>query len=221
MSAPAIFLDKDGTLIDDVPYNVDPALISLRPGAGEALRRLRAAGFRLIVVSNQSGVARGLFEEQALAGVEERLRALLAAEQIALEAFIYCPHHPDGVVAAFARDCDCRKPAPGMLLRAARDHDLDLARSWLFGDILDDCEAAHRAGCRAVLVDSGGETVWQLTPPRTPEATVPNLLAAAGFVLSAREPLPGRSPPARLVGLSPPSAHSGLRPRAAERKPFP
>ena len=184
VSAPAIFLDKDGTLIEDVPYNVDPALIRLRPGAGVALRRLQAAGFRLIVVSNQSGVARGLFAEEALGTVESRLRALLAGERIALDGFLYCPHHPDGVVPAFARSCDCRKPAPGMLLRAARAFDLHLGRSWLFGDILDDIEAGHRAGCRSVLVDSGGETLWKLTPARTPDAIAPDLLTAAQVALA-------------------------------------
>ena len=183
MSAPAVLLDKDGTLIEDVPYNVDPALIRLRPGAGAALRTLQAAGFRLVVVSNQSGVARGLFAESALSAVAARLRALLAAEQVALDAILYCPHHPEGVVTPFARLCDCRKPAPGMLLQAAHALDLDLARSWLFGDILDDIEAGHRAGCRAVLVENGGETIWRITPARRPDATVPDLVAAADVVL--------------------------------------
>ncbi len=197
VSAPAIFLDKDGTLIDDVPYNVDPALIRLRPGAGAALRALQAAGFRLLVVSNQSGIARGMFAEEALVAVETRLRVLLAAEQVWLDGFLYCPHHPDGVVPAYARACACRKPAPGMLLHAARTLDLDLGHSWLFGDILDDIEAGHRAGCRAVLVDSGGETLWQITPARAPDAIVSNLVAAAHLALASRPHLTPLPIPAR------------------------
>src|SRR5262249_4861484 len=103
----AVFFDKDGTLIEDVPYNEDPALIRLAPGASEALRLLRDAGFRLIVVSNQSGVAHGLFPESALCNVEAKLRELLAAAGVALDGFYWCPHHPSGSVAAYAVACDC------------------------------------------------------------------------------------------------------------------
>src|SRR5437764_7290737 len=110
---PAVFLDKDGTLIDDVPYNVDPARIRLAVGAAEALPLLHEAGYTLVVVSNQSGVARGLFPESALVGVERRLRDLLAGLGVPLAAFRYCPHHPDGVVAEYAVACDCRNLAPG------------------------------------------------------------------------------------------------------------
>jgi histidinol-phosphate phosphatase family protein len=115
----AVFLDKDGTLIENVPYNVDPGRIRLTPGAEEGLRRLHAAGYRLIVISNQSGVARGLFPEEALVAVERRLRGLLAEAGVPLLAFYYCPHHPEGVVPGLAVACACRKPEPGLILRAA------------------------------------------------------------------------------------------------------
>src|SRR3954470_4364570 len=121
MGDSAVFLDKDGTLIEDVPYNVDPARIRLMPGAAGGLRALDAAGYRLIVVSNQSGVARGYFEEAALAAVEARLRELLAEAGVPLAGFYYCPHHPEGSVAAYAVECSCRKPQPGLLVRAARE----------------------------------------------------------------------------------------------------
>ena len=175
----AIFLDKDGTLIEDVPYNVDPALIRLYPGVPEALRRFRSAGYRLIVISNQAGVARGYFEESALAGVRETLYGLLAAEGVPLDGFYYCPHHPDGVVAAYAVACECRKPGPGMILRAAREHCVDLAGSWMIGDILNDVEAGSRAGCRTVLVDNGNETEWVAGAGRTPDLVVGTVLEAA------------------------------------------
>jgi len=183
VSAPAIFLDKDGTLIADVPYNVDPAQIRLLPGALDGTRALHAAGYRLVVVTNQSGVARGYFPESALIAVEATLRNLLGAADVPLAGFYSCPHHPDGSVPAYARECDCRKPAPGMLLRAAREGDLDLAHSWMIGDILNDVEAGHRARCRAVLVNNGGETEWLPGPGRTPDLTAPDLLTAARLIL--------------------------------------
>jgi D-glycero-D-manno-heptose 1,7-bisphosphate phosphatase len=176
---PAVFLDKDGTLIEDVPYNVDPARIRLTPGAGPALRKLHEAGYKLVVVSNQSGVARGLFPEQALQAVEECLTALLAESGVRLEGFYYCPHHPEGVVREYAVACSCRKPAPGLIVRAASEHQIDTERSWLIGDILNDVEAGHRAGCRTVLLDNGNETEWELSRERLPDCIVDNLAAAA------------------------------------------
>jgi D-glycero-D-manno-heptose 1,7-bisphosphate phosphatase len=178
----AIFLDKDGTLIEDVPYNVDPARIRLLPGAAEGLRALHRAGFLLVVVSNQSGVARGYFPESALAGVEARLRELLAAAGAPLAGFYYCPHHPDGVVLEYAVSCLCRKPSHGMLVRASREHGIDRRASWFVGDILDDMEAGHRAGCRTVLVNNGGETLWELSPDRTPDFVAPDLAVAARII---------------------------------------
>ena len=179
----AVFLDKDGTLIVDVPYNVDPALIELAPGAVEGLTKLHAAGYRLVVISNQSGVARGRFEVAALAPVEARVRELLAEFSVPLAGFHFCPHHPEGSVPAYSVACDCRKPKPGMLIEAARDLDLDLARSWFVGDILNDVEAGHRAGCRAILIDNGNETEWALGPDRTPDFRAKDLLEAADLIL--------------------------------------
>jgi histidinol-phosphate phosphatase family protein len=179
---PAIFLDKDGTLIEDVPYNVDPARIRLAPGARGAVAAWRAAGYALVVVTNQSGVARGLFPESALAPVRTRIEALLGA---GLAGFFWCPHHPDGPVARYAMACHCRKPAPGMLQRAAAALDLDLGRSWMVGDILNDIEAGNRAGCRTILVDRGHETEWRRGPEREPHYRVPDLRRAADTVLGA------------------------------------
>jgi histidinol-phosphate phosphatase family protein len=180
-----VFLDKDGTLVDDVPYNVDPARIRLAAGATDGLRRLHAAGYVLAVVSNQSGVARGLFAEDALAGVERRLRELLAEANVPVAGFYWCPHHPDGVVPAYAIDCDCRKPAPGLLRRAAAELGVDLARSWFVGDILNDVEAGRRAGCRTVLIDNGNETEWVRGPLREPHVVVQTLDEAARRILDA------------------------------------
>jgi D,D-heptose 1,7-bisphosphate phosphatase len=176
----AIFLDKDGTLIDDLPYNVDPERITLAQGAGGALRTFRRLGYRLIVVSNQAGIAKGFFNEAALRAVRERIAGLLARERVALDGFYFCPHHPDGLLRHYAIACDCRKPQPGMLLRAAAEHGIDLSRSWMIGDILHDIEAGKRAGCKTLLLDNGNETEWDLSSDqRLPDVTVGNLYQAA------------------------------------------
>lgn len=181
----AVFLDKDGTLIEDVPYNVDPALMRLAPDAGVALRKLSEAGYKLFVVSNQSGVARGLFPVSALGAVEERLKDMLAKCGVTLDGFYYCPHHPEATVAEYAVSCSCRKPAPGMLVQAAAEHGIALERSWMIGDILNDVEAGHRAGCRSILLDNGNETEWEVNWLRLPDRVVSDLGAAANGILDS------------------------------------
>ncbi len=190
----AVFLDKDGTLIVDIPYNVDPASITLAPGAPEGLARLHKAGYRLVVISNQSGVARGRFAAEALVPVESRLRELLAEVGVPLAGFYFCPHHPEGSVPEYATTCDCRKPKPGMLILAAEELGIDLSRSWFIGDILNDVEAGHRAGCRSVLLDVGNETEWVAGPDRTPDFTASDLLQAANLILQADASLASNPP---------------------------
>lgn len=195
---PAVFIDKDGTLVHDVPHNVAVERIVLRAGAGAALARLRRAGFALVLVSNQPGVGLGLFADAALAAVWAHLRATLAADAVALDAFYYCPHAP---VAGRDHEkppgCICRKPAPGLLLRAAAEHGYDLARSWMIGDILDDVEAGQRSGCRTVLLDVGSETEWRRGLLRRPDVTVPDLAAAATAILARQQHTGGGNAGAR------------------------
>lgn len=178
----AIFLDKDGTLVEDVPYNVDPDLVELSWHAGRGLQIFRQLGYALFVVSNQEGVAKGLFTEAALGPVQARLGELLAQYGVTLDGFYYCPHSLDGAVGRYAIPCTCRKPMPGMLFRAAYEHGIDLPRSWMIGDILNDIETGRRAGCRTVLIDNGNETEWQLSAIRTPHLTAPDLCAAARLI---------------------------------------
>ena len=178
---PAIFLDKDGTLVEDVPYNVDPALLRFTPRAVEALKLWRDAGYRLVVITNQSGLARGLFDRAALARLHESLAALLAAEGVRIDGFFACPH-------LCAARCECRKPRAGLLREAARVLALDLERSWMVGDILNDVEAGHRAGCRSVLLDTGHETQWVPGALREPEWRCADLLEAARATLGAAAP---------------------------------
>ncbi|OWQ90005.1 hypothetical protein CDN98_05845 [Roseateles terrae] len=180
---PCLFLDKDGTLIENVPYNVDPAKLRFMPGAGEALAQLREAGLSLVIVTNQAGIAKGLFTRAQFARLQEVLLRRLQEEfGVVIDDVAVCPHSPD---AKGRPACLCRKPAPGMLIRAARAHHLDLARSWMVGDILDDVEAGHRAGARGLLFDSGGETEWRRSPLREPTATFTSWPALAAHLLEA------------------------------------
>jgi histidinol-phosphate phosphatase family protein len=183
----AIFLDKDGTLVEDVPYNVNPALLQLTWQAGQALQLLQGLGYALFVVSNQSGIAKGLFTETALDLVHHRLSEMLAQYGVTLDGFYYCPHSTDGVVTRYAIPCTCRKPMPGMLYRAAHERDIDLRQSWMIGDILHDIEAGRRAGCRTILIDNGNETEWKLSAQRTPDLTVPDLYTAATHIAALDE----------------------------------
>lgn len=179
--SPAVFLDKDGTLLEDVPYNVDPARIALAPGAGNGLRLLAATGLPLIVVSNQPGVALGYFPEHALDGVAQRLGELFALHGATLGGFYFCPHAP---AADGSLHCACRKPGDGMLRQAAAAHGLALEGSWMIGDILNDVEAGRRAGCQTILIANGNETRWQPGPLRVPDYIVGRFDEAAAIVIA-------------------------------------
>ena len=185
MANRAIFLDKDGTLVKDVPYNVDPDRIQLCKGAVAAVRSLVLIGYQIFVITNQSGVALGYFSESALLGVQQRLKDLLAEGGVTLAGFYYCPHHPGGSPDAIR--CGCRKPQPGLIFRAAADHTIDLSESWFIGDILNDVEAGRAAGCRTILIDNGNETEWELSRGRLPHHLVANLGEAARVIKTINE----------------------------------
>jgi histidinol-phosphate phosphatase family protein len=187
MKGDIIFLDKDGTLVEDQPFSVDPSLIRFTPGAILALRRLHARGFLFMVITNQSGIARGLFEETALGPVEARLRELLSLVGVPLAGFYYCPHHPRGKRPGYALSCLCRKPMPGLLFRAAREHHVRLKHAWFIGDTLDDVEAGRRAGCKTILLNNGNETVWRWSELRVPHAMASNLNTAANIILASAD----------------------------------
>ena len=184
LSKPAVFLDKDGTLIEDVPYNVNPAKIRLCPCVLAGLQLLHAAQYQLIVISTQAGVDHGYFSEADLLPVKQRLKELFEAVNVPLNGFYYCPHHPQGIISAYTQICNCRKPRPGLLLKAAQIHDIDLTQSWFIGDILNDIEAGRSAGCRTVLIDNGNETEWQLSLQRLPHHVVINFHVAANVIVT-------------------------------------
>lgn len=178
----AIFLDKDGTLLKDVPYNVDPARMVFAPGARTGLARLGQLGLPIYVISNQPGVALGRFTDDQLAPMVSQLHRMFAHAGAELGGFYYCPHHPQGTISAHAISCDCRKPAPGLLLRAATEHGITLEASWFVGDILDDVEAGLRAGCNTVLIDNGNETQWEINERRVPHRIVSDLDEAGDWI---------------------------------------
>lgn len=189
MSSPVVFLDKDGTIVKDEPYSVDIHKLRFQNGAIQGLRDLYAAGFRLVIVSNQSGIARGFFRETDLQAYAAYLSDRLRQEAgVVLEGFYYCPHHPEGTAAGYTFECDCRKPKPGLLYQAARELDIDLAESWMVGDILNDVEAGNQAGCTTILINNGDETEWLPGPYRDPDFTAANLEEAAQMILSAQKP---------------------------------
>lgn len=157
MSKRAAFLDRDGTVVEEVNYLTRDEQLRLEPGAAGAMRRLREAGYLLILITNQSGVARGMLTEEELARVHRRLGEMLSAVGAELDGTYYCPHLPGAEVGEYDLDCACRKPKPGMILKAAEEHGVDLAASVMFGDSERDVESGKEAGCRAVLIHHGDE----------------------------------------------------------------
>jgi D-glycero-D-manno-heptose 1,7-bisphosphate phosphatase len=179
----AIFLDKDGTLIPDIPYNIDPKKIILQDNAVPGLKKLQDDGFIFIIISNQSGVAREYFRENKLLAVVNKIQELFIINNLKLDGFYYCPHHPEGTSPGYNIDCSCRKPAPGLLLKAGTDHQINLKNSWMIGDILNDVEAGNRAGCKTVLIDNGNETEWLRGQYRNPDLTCKTINEAAEQIL--------------------------------------
>ena len=173
----AVFIDKDGTLIKNVPYNVNPAEIVLYNGAGESLSLLKQHGYRLFVITNQPGIAKRYFDEGALGEAFATVQLLLSEYGAGVDGFYYCPHDDNNT-------CACRKPKPGLLQQAAADNNIDLLRSWMIGDILHDVEAGNNAGCKSVLIDNGNETEWVMNAMRKPFGIVTNFLDAAKLIIT-------------------------------------
>jgi D-glycero-D-manno-heptose 1,7-bisphosphate phosphatase len=201
MKPTAVFLDRDGTIIEDTGYIGDPDRVRLLPGAAAAIRRLARAGHLVVVVSNQSGVARGLFDEKALSRVHARVEALLRTQGASLDGAYYCPYldGADAVVTQYRRDSELRKPKPGMLLQAARELGIDLSRSWMIGDSPADIEAGARAGCSTVLLCPNGSSAAAIDV--TPTHTAADLPEAAALIERRTAPA---APGSRTNGESAP-----------------
>jgi D-glycero-D-manno-heptose 1,7-bisphosphate phosphatase len=169
--SPAVFVDRDGTIIHDADYCSDPKLVQVFDGAAAALRRLKKAGFKIIVITNQSGIGRGFFTEKQYRAVEAEVSRQLGGDLV--DATYFCPDAP-------GQPSECRKPAPGMVLKAAREHDVDLARSFLIGDKEVDAECAHNAGVRVIRVRTGLDN---MTDASCADWVAEDLPAAAEIIL--------------------------------------
>ena len=182
---PAVFLDRDGTLIHDIGYLRSADDVAFFPWSVDAVRALNQAGLPVVVTTNQSGVARGILTEPMVEEVHRHVSLLLDAGGARIDAYYYCPHHPEGIVEIYRRRCACRKPGCGMIERASAELDLDPARSFAVGDKWVDVGAAHAAGARGILVRTGYGAAEETAPPPdlTADAVVDNLVEAVSWIL--------------------------------------
>ncbi|HEY0385636.1 MAG TPA: HAD family hydrolase, partial [Pyrinomonadaceae bacterium] len=182
MKRRAVFMDRDGTISEEIGYVNHPSRYRVFPFSAEAVRRLNEAGWLAILVTNQAGVARGYFTEELVGSVHEVLKSELAKENARLDAIYYCAHHPSVGAAPYRLDCTCRKPRPGLIQRAATDFDIELRQSWMIGDRYSDVELARNAGVHAAFVLSGyGRGEWEYQRANwqhEPELVAENLLEA-------------------------------------------
>ncbi|MDH4070722.1 MAG: HAD-IIIA family hydrolase [Ignavibacteria bacterium] len=183
-----MFIDRDGTLNEEREFLTDPGDLRLIDGAGPAVRVLNRAGITTCVISNQSGVARGYLTEETLGRIHDRLVRELEAEGARIDGIYYCPHHPDAGAAPYRKNCDCRKPKPGMLLQAAGDFGLDLGRSFVVGDKLDDIRAGQAVSARTILVLTGYGSQSNTEAARhgvTADHVAPSIREAVDYIIQS------------------------------------
>ena len=185
MRRAAVFLDRDGTLIEEIGYLRFAREVALYPWTVDAVRALNQASFPVVVITNQSGVARGILSEPMIDDVHLHLSSLLEAGGARIDAYYYCPHHPEGTVPTYRARCDCRKPGCGMIEQASADLDLDPAKSFVVGDKWIDVGAARAAGARGILVRTGYGANQETEPPPdlSADAIVDNLVEAVSWIL--------------------------------------
>jgi len=184
--AVAVFLDRDGTINEDVGYMDSLEKLRMIPEAFDAIRLINQSGMKAVVISNQSGVARGYFDEVFVETVHARIQALLKEHGARIDRFYYCPHHPTQGPGVYRRACACRKPEAGLLLQAAQEMGIDLARSYMVGDMPKDIEAAEKAGAKGILVRTG-YGADHLYFPVQPNYIADNILDAAIWIMKDRE----------------------------------
>ncbi len=183
-----VFLDRDGTINEEVNYLSRPDQLRLVAGAAEAIKRLKHAGLKVVIITNQAGVARGYFSEPALQQIHLELEKMLRAQDAHIDAIYYCPHHPTAGIGVYKIDCNCRKPKPGLLERAARELNLDLRQSFIVGDKPADLKAGDTVGCRTILVRTGYglESENELAGGEfQPDHIADDLLEAARWILQS------------------------------------
>ena len=182
MKNKAIFLDRDDTLIADPGYINDPKQVRLLPAAADGLKQLRQMGYKLVVVTNQSAVARGIVTEEVLRQIHDQLIELLKAQGAVIDKIYYCPYHPDGVIEKYRKDSELRKPSPGMILKAAEEMDIDLAKSWMVGNSYRDISAGVRGGCRTILLDTSMHHPQKRLGDPTPDKIAINLKEVVNII---------------------------------------
>jgi D-glycero-D-manno-heptose 1,7-bisphosphate phosphatase len=183
----AVFFDRDGTLNEDVGYLSRLDQLSIYPGSFEAVRRVNAAGMKAIVITNQSGVARGYFEEEFLTVVHRRMREILADQKAFIDGFYYCPHHPTEGTGVYRRQCDCRKPESGMLMLASEELGVDLAQSYIIGDHFSDIEAARRVSAKGILVRTGHGELEIPKAGHLADFIAEDVLEAVNWIMKGRQ----------------------------------
>ena len=183
----AVFLDRDGTIIEDTGYPHERHQVRFLPGAAEAIRILNERGFAVVIVTNQAGVARGYFTEETLKDINGYISDCLARDGAHVDRVYYCPHHLDGIVPQYKVACDCRKPEPGLILRAAAECGIDLAKSVVIGDMPHDVEAGRRAGCRTVLLAAPGSDKIARAAASAPSHVAADLREAVEWLVNHPE----------------------------------
>jgi len=184
---PAVFFDRDGTLIEEVGYIDTPDKIKLIPAADRAVRLLKEIGYKIIIVSNQSGVARGYFDESTVQSINQQVVDLFAAKEAIIDAIYYCPHHPRAADENYGRKCECRKPKPGMFLKAASEHNIDLSKSIMIGDKFSDVQAGKNLKMFSIMVLTGfGKGEWEKMKKegieQVPDLVTENVYEAALYI---------------------------------------
>ena len=183
---PAVFLDRDGTILDELGYLTPASAIHIYPWAVDSIRLLKRAGYLVVMITNQGGIGLGLYDHLFVQQTHEALTKQFAAAGAHIDAWYYCPHHPEAVVDEYRVVCGCRKPAPGMLNDAARDLAIDFSSSWVVGDQWRDVQLGHVTGCRSILLRTGHGTTQEASWPANiarPTATADNLMAAVSVIL--------------------------------------
>ena len=183
---PAVFLDRDGTILDELGYVTPASTIHVYPWSADSIRLLKRAGYAVVIITNQGGIGLGLYDHDFVKTTHDSLTKQFGDAGAEIDAWYYCPHHPEAVVEEYRVVCDCRKPAVGMLRDASRDLDLDLAASWVVGDQWRDVQLAHAAGCRSVLLRTGHGSAQEAAWPKDvapPTVTCDDLIAAVSAIL--------------------------------------
>ena len=218
----AIFLDRDDTVIEDPGYINNPDLVKLLEGVPESLIELKALGYKLIIASNQSGVARGIVTEKVLAQIHDRLKQMLTEKGAQLDRIYYCPYHPDAVVPKYRKESDLRKPNPGMLLAAAKDMDIDLTQSWFIGNSSRDTEAGSRVGCKTILIEQPARQEQPKLGQPKPDYQAVNIKEAVNIIkkhLRSSAEHPTQAQPALSPGPQPATQTSEIQPAPRSEEP--